>query len=92
MLAISPKPVIIILMKIEKEFEENHNINASEAMEACMGQISEILIEPMMEMEMINKEQQMTLGLIAEAFYIITRKAQAYEKMQEGNLPQEFRN
>ena len=79
-------------MKIEKEFEENHNINASDAMGACMEQISEILIEPMMDMDMIDEEQQMTLGLIATTFKIITEKAQAYEEMQRGNFPQEFRN
>ena len=92
MLAISPKPVIIICMRIEKDFQENHDINASDAMSACMEQISEILIEPMMDMDMIDEEQQTTLGLIANAFMIITQKAQAYEDMQRGNLPQEFRN
>ena len=79
-------------MRIEKDFQENHDINASDAMGACMEQISEILIEPMMDMDMIDEEQQMTLGLIANAFMIITRKAQAYEDMQQGDLPQEFRN
>lgn len=79
-------------MKIEKEFEENHNINASDAMGACMEQISTILIEPMVEMDLLGEEQVETLSLIANALKIITRKAQAYEDMQEGNLPQEFRN
>ena len=79
-------------MRIEKDFQENHDINASDAMGACMEQISEILIEPMMDMDMIDEEQQMTLGLIANAFMIITRKAQAYEDMQKGDCPQEFRN
>ena len=79
-------------MRIEKDFQENHDINASDAMGACMEQISEILIEPMMDMDMIDEEQQLPLGLIANAFMIITRKAQAYEDMQKGDCPQEFRN
>ena len=79
-------------MRIEKDFEQNHNINATEAMSACMEQISSILIEPMVEMDLLEEEQVETLSLIANALKIITRKAQAYEDMQEGNLPQEFRN
>lgn len=92
MLAINLKPVIIICMRIEKDFQENHNINAEDAMSACMDQITEILIEPMISMDMVSEEQAETLGLIANALHIITRKAQAYEDMQNGDLPKEFRN
>ena len=92
MLAIKPKPVIIICMRIEKDHEENYDINASDAMCACMEQISRILIEPMVEMDKLGEEQVETLSLIANALKIITRKAQAYEDMQNGNLSQEFRN
>lgn len=79
-------------MIIKEDYELNRDINAEEAMCACMDQISNILIEPMMSMEMVSKEQAETLGLIANAFKIITKKAQAYEDMQNGNLSQEFRN
>lgn len=92
MLAINLKPVILICMIIKEGYEENHDINAEDAMSACMDQITEILIEPMISMDMVSEKQAETLGLIANALHIITRKAQAYEDMQNGNLPQEFRN
>ena len=79
-------------MIIKEGYEENYDINAEDAMSACMDQIKEILIEPMISMDMVSEEQADTLGLIANALHIITRKAQAYEDMQNGNLSQEFRN
>ena len=80
-------------MRIEKDYESNEEITTSQdAMSACMDQISEILIEPMLSMDMINKEQQEVLGLIATSFRILADKAQAYEDMQNGKLPQDFRN
>ena len=49
-------------MRIEKDYESNEEIITSQdAMSACMDQISEILIEPMLSMDMINKEQQEVL-------------------------------
>jgi hypothetical protein len=92
MLAISPKPVIIILMKIEKEFEENDNeLNAEEAMEVSMAFISDILIQPALERDELNKEDAMTLGVVAGALKTIAQKAKAYEMLQE-NGNEYFRN
>lgn len=79
-------------MIIKEGYEENYNVNAEDAMSACMDVIKEVLIEPMISMDMVSEEQADTLGLIANALHIITQKAQAYEDMQNGNLPQEFRN
>jgi hypothetical protein len=93
MLAITPQSVIIICMRIEKDYESNEEIITSQdAMSACMDQISDILIEPMLSMDMISKEQSEVLGLIATSFRILAEKAQAYEDMQNGKLPQDFRN
>lgn len=93
MLAITPQPVILICMRIEKDYESNHEITSSQdAMSACMDQISEILIEPMLSLDMISEEQSEVLGLIATSFKILADKAQAYEDMQNGNLPKDFRN
>ena len=92
MLAISPKPVIIILMKIEKEFEENDNeLNAEEAMEVSMALISDILIQPALERDELNKEDAKTLGIVAEALQTIAQKAKAYEMLRE-NGNEYFRN
>ena len=92
MLAISPKPVIIILMKIEKEFEENDNeLNAEEAMEVSMAFISDILIQPALERDELNKEDAMTLGVVAGALKTNAQKAKAYEMLQE-NGNEYFRN
>ena len=92
MLAISPKPVIIILMKIEKEFEENDNeLNAEEAMEVSMGLSSDIVIQPALERDELNKEDAKTLGIVADALKTIAQKAKAYEMLRE-NGNEYFRN
>tara|TARA_B100000674_G_C37908494_1_gene947361 strand:+ start:1088 stop:1366 length:279 start_codon:yes stop_codon:yes gene_type:complete len=92
MLAISPKPVIIILMKIEKEFEENDNeLNAEEAMEASMAFINDILIQPALERDELNKEDAKILGVVADALKVIAQKAKAYEMLRE-NGNEYFRN
>ena len=92
MLAISPKPVIIILMKIEKEFEENDNqLNAEEAMEASMAFINDILIQPALERDELNKQDAKILGVVADALKVIAQKAKAYEMLRE-NGNEYFRN
>ena len=79
-------------MKIEKEFEENDNeLNAEEAMEVSMAFISDILIQPALERDELNKEDAMTLGVVAGALKTIAQKAKAYEMLQE-NGNEYFRN
>jgi hypothetical protein len=80
-------------MRIEEDYEPNENeLNATNAMNACMSQIEHILIEPMMEMGMVTDEQQETLGMIAVALKVLKIKAQAYEDLTKGDLPQDWQN
>jgi len=84
MLAISPKPVIIILMKIEKDFEENENdLDAESAMDVSMDMIMQLAIEPAMENDLIDEEGAKVLGTVAQVLRIIAEKAQAYEKLRD---------
>ena len=79
-------------MKIEKEFEENDNeLNAEEAMEASMAFINDILIQPALERDELNKEDAKILGVVADALKVIAQKAKAYEMLRE-NGNEYFRN
>ena len=70
-------------MNINREYSEDQEgiTNAYEAMDACMDAISEILIEPAMERDEIDKDQAQLLGSVALALKVIAEKAYAYEKM-----------
>ena len=94
MLAITAKPVIIIGMRIEKEFEENENApSAVEAMEASMEMIMRFAIEPAMENDLVDEEGQKVLGLVAGVLKTIASKAEAYEQVFEnGGLNENSRN
>ncbi len=79
-------------MKIEKEFEENDNeLNAEEAMEASMAFINDILIQPALERDELNKQDAKILGVVADALKVIAQKAKAYEMLRE-NGNEYFRN
>lgn len=80
-------------MRIEEDYEPNENeLNATNAMDACMMQIQNILIAPMIEMDMVTDEQKETLGMIAVALKVLKIKAQAYEDLTKGELPKDWQN
>ena len=56
-----------------------------------MGLISDILIQPALERDELNKEDAKTLGLVADALKTIAQKAKAYEMLRE-NGNEYFRN
>ena len=94
MLAITAKPVILICMRIEKEFEENENApSAVEAMEASMEMIMRLAIEPAMENNLVNEEGEEILGLVAGVLKTIASKAEAYEQVfGNGGLNENSKN
>ena len=95
MLAITAKPVIIIGMRIEKDFGKNENDSpsASEAMEASMEAIMELAIEPAVKNDLVDEQGAMILGLVAGVLKKIATKAEAYEKMFEnGGFDENSRN
>lgn len=77
-------------MIINEEYQSDENINAELIVEAIMDQISSILIEPMHDK--LSGEDQVTLGLVANALDILGKKAQAYENLENGKFPQSWKN
>jgi hypothetical protein len=93
--AISPKPVILIGMRIEKDFNQNENDSpsATEAMEASMDAIMNLAIEPAMNQDLIDAEGATILALVGGVLKKIASKAEAYERMfGEGNPPENYQN
>ena len=94
MLAITLKPVILICMRIEKDFEKNENApNAVEAMEASMEVLMRLAIEPAMDNDLVDEEGAKVLGLVGGVLKTIAEKAEAYEKVFEnGGLNENSQN
>jgi len=77
-------------MIINEEYQSDDNVSASVVVEAIMEQIATILIHPMHEK--LSGDEQMTLGLVANAIKILGEKAQAYDDLQNGDLSQDWKN
>ena len=94
MLAISSKPVIIICMRIEKDFTNNDDenedifsvsdISATKAMDAVTDILGDMFILPALQSGELDEEEQETLAHIKFALHIIAKKAQAWEDYQYG--------
>jgi thiamine pyrophosphokinase len=92
MLATNGKPVIIICMRIEKDFTNDDNddifelsdISATKAMDAVTDVLGDWFIVPALASGELDKVQQETLAHIKFALNIIAKKAQAWEDYQHG--------
>ena len=92
MLAISSKPVILICMRIEKDFTNDDNddifsasdISATKAMDAVTDVLGDWFIIPALESGELDEVQKETLAHIKFALNIIAKKAQAWEDYQYG--------
>jgi len=69
-------------MNIEKDFNSDQPKFSDEIMTMAMGEIHDILIEPMQGK--LTKEHDMVLALIGMTFKIMAEKATALEKMEQG--------
>lgn len=81
-------------MRIEKDhLNIDDGIGAEQAMDACMGTISEILMFPAMDEDRLNSEEANALTIVGGVLRTIAMKAQAYEDVYEkGILPQNSQN
>tara|TARA_R110000765_G_scaffold340722_1_gene430788 strand:- start:511 stop:759 length:249 start_codon:yes stop_codon:yes gene_type:complete len=82
-------------MRIEKDHLniDDSSEGAEVIMDACMGAISEILMLPAMDDNLLTEEDANVLTLVGEVLKTIAKKAQAYEDVYEkGILPQNSQN
>lgn len=91
MLASKAKPVIIICMRIKKDFTNDDNegifasdISSEKAMNAVTDVLGEMFIAPALASGELNEEEQEVLIHIKFALNIIAKKAQAWEEYQYG--------
>ena len=91
MLAITLKPVILICMRIEKDFTNDDNegifasdISSEKAMDAVTDVLGEMFIAPALANGELGEEEQEVLVHIKFALNIIAEKAQAWEDYQYG--------
>ena len=77
-------------MNINKDFQSDSEINATQAMESSMDYIFEHFIEPR-ESE-LTEDQAMMLAVIGVTFKMIAEKATAYEDMIAGEGQNNYRN
>lgn len=92
MLASNGKSVILICMRIEKDFTNDDNddifdpsdISATKAMDAVTDVLGDWFIAPALASGELDEIQQETLVHIKFALNIIAKKAQAWEDYQYG--------
>ena len=77
-------------MILNEEYHSDENVSANMVVEAIMEQIATILIHP--THDKLSGDEQMTLGLVANAIKILGEKAQAYDNLQNGDLSQDWKN
>ncbi len=77
-------------MKINPEYSSNDETCANDIMEHGMALIAEMLIDPAMENDSLDKDSQTLLGLIGVTFKIIAEKATAYEMMEEAEQEEQL--
>ena len=69
-------------MNIEKDFSSDQRKFSDEIMTLAMGEIHDILIEPMQGK--LTPDQDAVIAIIGLTFKIMAEKATALEKMEQG--------
>ena len=69
---------------------QDNSQNASTMMETCMATIHDMLLDPMKDK--LTPEEDGVLALVGITLKIIAEKAHAYEKMEQGEIPDPTRN
>jgi hypothetical protein len=84
------------MYRIDDENEHlniDDNIGAEVAMDACMGAIHELLLDPMIAKDELSAEDGVLFAVIGQTLKTIALKAQAYEDVYEkGILPKNSQN
>ena len=70
------------MMNIEKDFSSDQPKFSDEIMTLAMGEIHDILIEPMQGK--LTPDQDAVIAIIGLTFKIMAEKATALEKMEQG--------
>ena len=87
--------VILYIMNIRKEHLniDDSSEGAEVIMDACMGAISEILMLPAIDEDLLTKEDADVLTIVGGVLKTIAKKAQAYEDIfEKGVLPRNSQN
>ena len=77
-------------MKINPEYNNQHQPSSSEIMEGIQGIIYDMLIEPMQKK--LNLDDITLLGKVGEALEGVAEKATAYEHLNKTSLDKNYRN
>ena len=77
-------------MKINTEYNNQHQPSSSEIMEGIQGIIYDMLIEPMQKK--LNLDDITLLGKVGEALEDVAQKATAYEHLNKTSLDKNYRN
>ena len=84
------------MYRIDDENEHlniDDNIGAEVAMDACMGAIHELLLDPMIAKDELSAEDGVLFAIVGQTLKTIALKAQAYEDVYEkGILPKNSQN
>jgi hypothetical protein len=84
------------MYRIDDENEHlniDDNLGAEVAMDACMGAIHDLLLDPMMAKDELSEEDGVLFAVIGQTLKTIALKAQAYEDVYEkGILPKNSQN
>ena len=70
--------------------EPNSEQNASTMMATCMNAIHDLVLHPMKDK--LTPEDDAVMSLVGITLKIIAEKAHAYEKMEQGKLPDSKEN
>ena len=76
-------------MRLNQNIPSEKITTANDAMNLCMAEIHDILMQPMQEMNKISEEQEASLAIIGITLKLIAEKATRFEESQgfDGNLP-----
>ena len=78
-------------MNINPEFEDNdisYNIDSEKEMDACMGVLKELLIDPMMESDSLDSTDKDVIDAIGVSLLLIAKKAKRFEEyVKQSNEP-----
>lgn len=80
-------------MNINSEYNPSPELDAVTAMEACMANISEILVQPAVKKGELSDEDKELLGIIGTTLKLIAERAKKLEDLEGiSNMKKHFRN
>jgi hypothetical protein len=74
-------------MRLNQNIPSEKTTTANDAMNLCMAEIHEILMQPMQDMNKLSDEQRASLSIIGITLKLIAEKATRFEEMGSGEFP-----